>query len=75
MADIIGHPWMQGDIPTEDQIREEFKARALTVHQRTAHRADEKQKAKAQKKGGPAKIGGQTYLSASVDDENTESGI
>ena len=27
MADIIGHPWMQGPIATEDEIREEFKVR------------------------------------------------
>ena len=27
MADIIGHPWMQGHIATEDEIRKEFKGR------------------------------------------------
>ena len=24
IADIIGHPWMQGEMATDDQIREEF---------------------------------------------------
>ena len=27
IADIIGHPWMQGEMATEDEIRAEFKLR------------------------------------------------
>ena len=28
LADIIAHPWMCGEIPTKDEIRKEFEARA-----------------------------------------------
>ena len=27
MADVMNHPWMQGEVPTQEQIIEQFKQR------------------------------------------------
>ena len=34
IADIIGHPWLQGETATPEQIKAEFAARLETVQQR-----------------------------------------
>ena len=33
LADIIAHPWMQGEIPTKDEIRKEFDVRTQESEQ------------------------------------------
>ena len=32
LADIIGHPWMNGPIATEDEIRQEFRNRMQALN-------------------------------------------
>ena len=34
MADLIGHPWMQGTVATSEQVRAEFMKRQETVKAR-----------------------------------------
>ena len=36
MADIIGHPWMQGEVATEEQVRIEFARRHEVCKARAA---------------------------------------
>ena len=36
MADIIGHPWMQGEVATEEQVRVEFARRHEVCKARAA---------------------------------------
>lgn len=41
MADIIGHPWMQGEMATREQVRLEFDNRQKKINlQREADAAD-----------------------------------
>jgi len=40
LADIVGHPWIQGDTATSEQIREEFNRRLETVKHRVKEEQD-----------------------------------
>ena len=33
MADLIGHPWMQGEFPTEEEVMQEFSQREAIVRE------------------------------------------
>ena len=43
VADVIGHPWMQGPIATEDEIRVEFANRDRLVKKEAEADAAKKQ--------------------------------
>ena len=42
MADIFGHPWMNGPIATEDQIRQEFRSRVKTIGTEASENIEQK---------------------------------
>lgn len=42
IADIVGHPWMQGPIASQEQVRAEFELRKQQINQAKAELADEK---------------------------------
>ena len=49
IADVIGHPWMQGQMATEDEIRAEFSLREQKVKQQAAEEEAKKQAEKEKK--------------------------
>jgi len=56
MADIIGHPWMQGEIATQEQITQEFAKRHEVNKARATEEEDRKMAMKA-KQGQRARRG------------------
>ena len=47
MADLIGHPWMQGTVATSEQVRAEFMKRQETVKARALEDQEHKQAEKS----------------------------
>ena len=74
LADIIGHPWMNGPIATDDEVRKEFKARA----QKLRNEANEKEAEKlamfneAQKIGNTVTIDNCVFLSGDQEMESND---
>jgi hypothetical protein len=76
MADIAAHPWMQGQLATEDEVKQEFLIRHQIIKEKKKAEAEANKIAKQNKSfkqgvhaGG--KIGGKVYLD--IDDGTEES--
>lgn len=71
MADLIGHPWMQGEFPTDEEVAEEFTRRKQEVKQaqdeERAAKDAEKQAMKQIEQARPTRkvvlVNGKVYLS------------
>ena len=54
MADIIGHPWMQGEMATHEEIKLDFEDRLIEVNKK---RQDEALKRKQERANNPQNKG------------------
>merc|ERR1719223_717956 len=71
MADIIGHPWMQGDMATAEEVREEFARREVEVKAALNQQMEEERAKKQAARVQGARRGDQRgrYMGANVDNE------
>jgi len=75
LADVVGHPWMQGAIASESDVQQEFANRYARIKQQ----ADAEQEQKAAQKAARAnrtcavhRSGNVTYMSAAEGEEETK---
>ena len=78
MADIIGHPWMQGDVSTREEVIAEFQKRHEVNKARATEEEDKKMAVKAKKGNRRGEtIANNVYLSASdlTPEENKDPNV
>ena len=56
IAEIKAHPWYKGDVPTHDQIKEEFLQRKAKVDEEVAKKRKEIEDKKSMAKGGQVNV-------------------
>lgn len=79
IADIIGHPWMQGPIASTEQVQQEFHNRLSNIKAEAQAEAERKaavrnNHAKHRVKRGE-QIGAKVYMSGPVSEEESKEGI
>jgi len=71
MADVIGHPWVQGNTPSDADVQAEFANRHQIVKDRVSIEKAEERRAKQQKDRTRRAINGKLYKSIpSLDGED-----
>jgi len=49
MSEVMNHPWMQGDMPTPTEVREQFKKRQGLLKDNSTNEREQKNSEKAKR--------------------------